>query len=502
MNGTGENEIRVPIARNECRTRTEAYLGIRNHVTRYTNPQNRSGLMRIAVVVAALGLLPRLEAQVGQFFVWEMTNPCHDTRQDWFSVATQNPAQPGSFQSFLQVAGPFPTFASAMADADTRKMNVPGFRRACCLDWSVLQNINTGALSVARITPTGGVPFGFRLFDGRPQCCEDAFNEAGIPVGTVRDCRNLQLGAPLTLPTVTVPAGSTVTLFPSGVWVPFGTSSPPAPPPTGPLTGSSLTGTTLTYYPATTPAQCQADCQANPNCKGYNWIAAGTYQAGDPAMCYLLSAVTGSTPAPGHIAVSKSGGRFTNPPPQPIPAPGRPLVPGPRGPGSPPPTDGGLVLTKTDVSPPKEVVGGEVGNLKSHYTSTSTSLNHDFNGTYPDGKFIRSVHTHLEFAMTCSGGCGVLHPGDTVTVSVTGTESRNPSRDHDAPPGGLSGDVSAEGFQKVSGQSCNVGTSFSDGYHSVCHTEFVFKVSSNDRARIRFGTYELSAAVYTWEKRR
>ncbi len=68
---------------------------------------------------------------------------------------------------------------------------------------------------------------------------------------------------------------------------------------------TSLNGTTLTYYQRPTVGQCQADCANNPNCKGFTWIQAGTYNANDAAMCYLLSAVTGRTAARGHISAVK-----------------------------------------------------------------------------------------------------------------------------------------------------------------------------------------------------
>lgn len=70
---------------------------------------------------------------------------------------------------------------------------------------------------------------------------------------------------------------------------------------------TSLSGTTLTYYPRPGAGQCQADCANNPNCKGSTWIQAGTYKAGDPAMCYLLSAVTRRNTARGHISLVKGG---------------------------------------------------------------------------------------------------------------------------------------------------------------------------------------------------
>src|SRR4030081_1087372 len=80
----------------------------------------------------------------------------------------------------------------------------------------------------------------------------------------------------------------------------------------------SLEGSRLTYYPRPAFAQCQADCANNPNCQGFTWINAGTYQPSDAAMCYLLSAVTGRSPARGHFSGVKqvsagTGGAGTTP---------------------------------------------------------------------------------------------------------------------------------------------------------------------------------------------
>jgi len=57
---------------------------------------------------------------------------------------------------------------------------------------------------------------------------------------------------------------------------------------------ASLNGENLTYYPATTVENCQADCAKNPKCKGFTYIRAGAYNPNDAAMCYLASEVTGS----------------------------------------------------------------------------------------------------------------------------------------------------------------------------------------------------------------
>lgn len=59
---------------------------------------------------------------------------------------------------------------------------------------------------------------------------------------------------------------------------------------------ASLTGENLTYYPGTSPEQCQADCAKNERCKGFTFIRAGAYNPNDSAMCYLASLVKDSVP--------------------------------------------------------------------------------------------------------------------------------------------------------------------------------------------------------------
>jgi len=68
----------------------------------------------------------------------------------------------------------------------------------------------------------------------------------------------------------------------------------------------SYTGTNLTYYPEPSVDKCQSDCASNNKCVGFTWIAPGTYNTGDSAMCYLVSAVTGRSPAKGHTSAVKS----------------------------------------------------------------------------------------------------------------------------------------------------------------------------------------------------
>ena len=72
--------------------------------------------------------------------------------------------------------------------------------------------------------------------------------------------------------------------------------------------GTALQGTNLTYYAKPSFAGCQADCAGNAQCKGFTWIAPGTYSPGDPAMCYLMASVTGRSPARGHVSMVGGGG--------------------------------------------------------------------------------------------------------------------------------------------------------------------------------------------------
>lgn len=78
----------------------------------------------------------------------------------------------------------------------------------------------------------------------------------------------------------------------------------------------ALRGTNLTYYPQPNQAVCLATCVNNGSCRGATWIQAGTYNARDPAMCYLLSAVTERVAVRGHVSMVKT---VATPPPQPQP---------------------------------------------------------------------------------------------------------------------------------------------------------------------------------------
>src|SRR5712692_12131317 len=171
-----------------------------------------SRIMKVGLFVGVIGAilfttsLTRARAQ--QFFVWEKISPCQDTRQDWFTVAQTYPGESVSTNAWQQATGPFDTFAAAMAAADAAKMGpFIAFKNRCCNDWAVWRNSQTNQFSVARTT-AGPQPPPLMLERG-DLCCEEAFAQAGFPVGSIRDCRNLQLST-----------GATVTVLPNGTFVP------------------------------------------------------------------------------------------------------------------------------------------------------------------------------------------------------------------------------------------------------------------------------------------
>ena len=86
-----------------------------------------------------------------------------------------------------------------------------------------------------------------------------------------------------------------------------------------------LNGTTLTYFPYPDQGACHQYCVNNGNCRGVTWIQAGTYKPQDPAMCYLLSAVTSRFYMRGHVSLVKTT-VSANPAPAAPAAPAAPSV--------------------------------------------------------------------------------------------------------------------------------------------------------------------------------
>lgn len=216
--------------------------------------------------------------------VYIKTSPCAG-RFDWVTVARQNPTGQGG-SDFWQTAdliltgtpmkcvreGSLCTKAAADAEAAVVRAQ-SAFLRYCCKDYSVWSNPQTGKMKiVVGKFGTGGLGW---VFEDGPMCCEEAEARTGIKGACGQ-------------------GGGTHVEGTTGF---------------GPMTGSSLIGTNLTFYRGTTPEQCQADCAANPLCKGFTLIKAGAYNPNDPPMCYLASAVTGSNNSSCCISGVKGGGR-------------------------------------------------------------------------------------------------------------------------------------------------------------------------------------------------
>lgn len=70
--------------------------------------------------------------------------------------------------------------------------------------------------------------------------------------------------------------------------------------------GVSLNGTRMTYFQQPDQARCLDTCANDASCAGATWIAPGTYNRSDPAMCYLLSSVSGRASARGHVSMVKT----------------------------------------------------------------------------------------------------------------------------------------------------------------------------------------------------
>jgi hypothetical protein len=123
------------------------------------------------------------------FRVWMKVEPCAVTRQDWITVARENPTQiPNVFMpSPLSSGRSFATLAAAFAQADIDRIfftsgestGMPKFENYCCDDYSVWRDVRTGAFTV--LTGKLDQP-GVGNFDlvKSGLCCEQAFALAGL----------------------------------------------------------------------------------------------------------------------------------------------------------------------------------------------------------------------------------------------------------------------------------------------------------------------------------
>ena len=199
---------------------------------------------RVSIIVTVfIGILLFSKEIIAQdWYVWKLTSPCRDSRQDLFSVAK---TFPGFGFDAEPVAGPM-EFVRAMSSADAFKMG-PAFRNYCC-PWNVYKNNQTGAFSVGKQS-SSVPPSGFILFRSGI-CCEEAFALAGFAPGN--DCRSLQLST-----------GAFVTIQPNGTFIPIVT------PPTLPNNIQCWPGSTVSLNPTTN----RIECYCNP---GLVWNATRT----------------------------------------------------------------------------------------------------------------------------------------------------------------------------------------------------------------------------------
>lgn len=231
-----------------------------------------------AILVAIVIGQTSVGAQMAGWIVWVKTSPCSG-RTDWVTVGTQNPTGQGGstyWEAADRVVGGTNcgrlnsrcTKAEAEAEAITVRAS-PRFSDYCCKEYSIWRNSQTNKLSIV-VGKFGTAGLGWMFEDG-PMCCDQAERITGL----------------------TGACSGTV-----------GGQKPRL------QADTAYTGKNLTFFQRQTADQCEADCNGNPKCLGFTWIKPGTYNAGDPAMCYLMGEITGTTSSKGHFSGlrSNSGG--------------------------------------------------------------------------------------------------------------------------------------------------------------------------------------------------
>lgn len=76
------------------------------------------------------------------------------------------------------------------------------------------------------------------------------------------------------------------------------------------------TGDRIRFFgmPGGTAAECQAICEHEAGCAGYNYVRPGAYAAGDPAVCYLFSGLGELSAHPCCVAGFRVQGGVPRPP--------------------------------------------------------------------------------------------------------------------------------------------------------------------------------------------
>ncbi|MEK7724401.1 MAG: PAN domain-containing protein [Acidobacteriota bacterium] len=227
--------------------------------------------------------------------LWVKTKSCPG-RFDWLAVAKEAPPPQGGglseYVPYETVIGRAPvgvkdcldsnpslgcTFAEAEKLREALRFHKK-FLDYCCREHSVWKDTATGKMYVA-LVKTGTTGGGQEFVKG-DLCCEEAEELAGTP-GV---CSGRKASSGVSGWSATQEAAI-----------------------------NQGDGKTLTFHRGTTPEQCQADCDKNPQCVAFTLIKAGAYSPSDPPMCYLMSEAKKLTPSSCCItAVKNSGGRDGN----------------------------------------------------------------------------------------------------------------------------------------------------------------------------------------------
>lgn len=143
-------------------------------------------------------------------------------------------------------------------------------------------------LGIAVVIGVSGVLIALILTFGRSQQNQQT---ASTPTPTASPTQSVEItSSPDEVPSPSAKRSATPT--PANTRMPEPTPRERPRPMFEVLNNTSFNGTRITYYPRPSFGMCQADCASNAKCKGFTWIRPGAYNAGDSAMCYLMSAVT------------------------------------------------------------------------------------------------------------------------------------------------------------------------------------------------------------------
>jgi hypothetical protein len=345
-----------------------------------------------------------------------------------------------------------------MAEKSALQATSPYYPHYCCTNHSVWRNTETNKLSVVIDSFSPGMKF-IQVPGGAMLCCEDAFALAGLPpicglpsgtgglppttgghqpavcdwnvyksmvtgkfrlVSGMQNIPGSEFEPVMNGQNLCCADAAALAGFPPSFCTGSGGSGiVPAP-------STALTGTRLNFHPTSSAGQCQSDCANNAKCKAFTFIQAGTY-AGAAAMCYLMSDVTGSSPARGYTSGMRDGSQIPGGPVAPQP----PLPPGTTGTAKP----SGPLTAKVEVKP-----GHKDGFSNFSYGPLSANLDYANNQA-------QQIHVSITFG----GVPQSLTPGQEFTVTVGVSVTSQPAAI--AANWAVNGSVEAAGLEVVSAQS-------------------------------------------------